>query len=327
MKLKVFESKAQQFMDYRNRHTNLPLTNLALAYRPEGFIADQVSPVVPVMNIKDKFVYFGTENLKKHSTIRDPKDTSNIMTWSMSATDYHCKPHSLAAVINDLDRQAIPKGENLENEAVISCMDPMMIEWEADVATLMTTYGNYASSSLYTTLTGGDQWSDDQSDIKGMIKTAKEAVKNACGKMPNSIVLPWDVALALEDHPAIIDLRKYNTPNLLEDLAIPKSIFGLKVFIAGSQYDTYYEGQSGLSLSNIWGDYVVVFYLNPQVGWQIPMFCKTFRYGQLGFFVKKWDLDKNAYLYNPTQIEVVDEGRAPTMVGNAFGYLFIDTLA
>jgi len=314
--------KKVKFMDFRDRHTSVPLTNFALGYRPEGFIADQVCPRVQVAKISDKYAIFGTENLKKIDTLRDPKDKSKGRTRTLSTTSYSCKPHSIHEIINDVDREAVPNGGNLENEIVEAGMDSMLISLEAEVATLMTTTSNYASSSFYTTLSDSAQW-DDAGGVSTPlddIVTGIEAVKNGCGTMPNAIVIPWNVATVLGSHPTVQALNKYTHPDLVSNLGLPPTIKGLKVFVAGAQHDETREGQSGMSLANIWGKDVVIFKLVPGAGWFTPAFCKTFSYGQVAFFVKRIPLG-GEYLYNAQKIETVDAGRDPKMVGNRFGYV------
>jgi len=315
-------------MDFRDRNTDIPLTNFALGYRPEGFIADQICPRVQVAKMSGKYAIFGSENMKKVDTIRDPKDKGKTRTRTLSTETFSCNPHSLNEIINDVDRDAIPNGGNLENEIVAANMDAMLLSLEAEVATLFTTTTNYPSASFYTTLSGSAQWSDlgGVSDPLGDIKTGIKAVKDGCGIMPNAITIPWNVALVLAAHEQIKNLQKYTNPNLVSDIGLGATILGLKIFIAGAQHDTTREGQTGISLSNIWGKHVEIFRLETGAGWFTPAFCKTFSYGEIAFFVKRIMLG-DEYLYNAQEIETVDSGRDPVMVGNRFGYSIQDAIS
>lgn len=313
-------------MDYRDTHIDVPLTNLAIGYRPKDLIADLVCPRVKVAKPTNKFIVYGSENMKLTPTLRDPKGKSNEVSRSMSTDDYYCNPHALHELINDDDRSAVPDGANLESGAVMGLMDRMAISLEAEVASLFTTTGNYSSSTYYETVAANDQWSNASADIEGQVLDAVKVVKDGCASEANAIIIPWSVAHKMRRNTQIIERMKHTNPNMISSNILPPTLYGLKVFIAGAQKDTVQQGQSGITLSEIWSDYVCVFYHNPTAGWFDMAFTKNFSMGQLGFYVKRIP-QPGDYIKGLEKIELNDEGRDPKIICNTAGYLFQDVLA
>jgi hypothetical protein len=236
----------------------------------------------------------------------------------------------LHELVDDEDRDNSDDGVDPDMDAVDGLMERMSLSFEIEVATLMTTSGNYSSATYYETLTGGDQWDDPgyTSDPIGKISTAKGVVLDGCLKPANAMIVPYKVGLALEKHPAITDYLKHTgkaslSPGMGQMADKLGAVFGLEVFIAASGKDATREGQSGHSFSQIWSDYVVVFHLNKATNWKDYAFCKNFMRGN--FYVKR--IPEPGKGNNCEKIEVNDPGRDPKMVGNTGGYLFIDSLA
>lgn len=312
-------------------HTDVPLTNYSRAYKNEAFIGDLVCPPVQVAKDKDLYYIYGTEDIKKIDTLRAPKTASKGVSRSLSTTTYICNPHGLHELVDDKDRKNADKGLDPELDAVDGIMELMAISKEIEIATLMTTSSNYASATYYKDLsTDGIQWNDagGVSDPIGDIEDAKAIVYAGCLRPANSLILPYAVALALAKNPSVTDRIKYTqgttisagVPQLASGLA---QVLGVQVFIALSAYDATREGQSGKTLTSIWGDYAVLFYLNPATSWKSMSFCKNFNVG--GTYVDRIaqpDLGNNTM-----KIEVNDPGRDPKMICNSAAYLFIDTLA
>lgn len=314
-------------MDFRERHVDASLTNFALGYSTKGFIAEFVCPVIPVAKKKNLYPVFGTENLKDFDTLRDKKAPGKTWDQSMSTTTYDCKPHSMGRGINDDDREAVPNGGNLEMEIVTGNMSILQIRQEREVASLFTTEANYASSDYYRTLSGTNQWNDPggTSDPKGDVVAGVSQVRRGTfGNPANAIILPWDVAVTLSTHPKIIAEIKYTNAKLLESIDLPAKLWGLQTIIAGSMYDAKREGQSGSTPTDIWGDSVCIFYLDPTIAWFSVTFAKTFRHGQLGYYVRR--IPNPELLANYELIETVDEGRDSKLIANTAGYLLSDVL-
>ena len=310
-------------------HTDVPLSEFSRAFMNESFVADLVCPPVTVSKDSDKYYIYGTEDIKHIDTLRAAKTPSKGITRTLSTSTYFCNPHALHELVDDKDRQNADAAIDPDMDAVEGAMELMAINKEREVATLFTTEGNYSSATYYETLVGGDQWNDPGgiSSPITKINAAKGVVYNGCLKAANAIVIPYDVALALDKHHEVVDRLKYvgqaNLSSGVQMLADKLSaVFGLQVFVPVSAYDTTRQGQSGSTFSAIWSDFCIVFYLAPTVGRKSIAFAKNFSRGTT--FVNR--IPQPDLGNNTEKIEVNDPGRDPKIITNTAAYLFSDTL-
>lgn len=310
---------------WKDRHTDIPLSEYSVAYTNANYIAAQVCPKVSVMKDSDKYYIYGTENIKYYDTLRAPKTVAKGVDSTVSTSSYFCNPHALKMTIDDKDRENADANVDPEIDAVDILMEMMMINYEKEVATLYQTAANYASATYYTTLTGSDQWNDPGYSSKplDLIEDAKLVVKRGCLKKANSIIIPDNVAVELAKHPDVIDITKYTNPTLLTNGGLPPVLRGLTVYEASAAYDSKREGQSGFTFTDIWTDSVVVFYNDPAASWKSMTFGKTFSRGDT--YVKR--IDQATLGNNAQDIEINDPGRDPKIITNTAAYLIQDVLA
>ena len=154
-------------------------------------------------------------------------------------------------------------------------MDPHMSEiaWEkelmllakerkaAKIAAQNSNFG-YAGAPAYA-------WSDFvNSDPVADISDARVTVRNACGRVPNVLTLPWEVALLLSRHPKIKNLRGYTERSIITAagfVELFKACFNFDdVIVFESMYNASRPSVAGtLSLTSVWGKHAMVFYRPP----------------------------------------------------------------
>jgi hypothetical protein len=247
------------------------------------------------------------------------------MNLTTSTSTYLCNQHSLADHIDDLD---IKRAKwDAESSLVEDLMDAMYLDLETEVYNLMKATASYASSSFYTTLSGSDQIDAEGGgpNLEDLLDDAALTVKNGCGRMANTLVIPIEVALAIKQHSQVQDQRKNVTDLTLAGL--PRNLWGLNVIVAGSVKDTAREGQTK-SLAALWSDYMWVMYLDPNPGWRKMAFLKNFTYRPdgLAWKVTKEDVPAREMPNNAKFIEVFESGRDPKAVGTSACYMFTDCL-
>ena len=156
------------------------LTQIAMAIKPEGMIADEVLPRVPVE--AEKFIYtkFTTEEM---FTIPDTKvgrtsEPNQVEFGAVDVTD-STEDHGLDDVVPNKDIKSAqdsnanfdPREQAAENVAVL-----VALAREQRVANLMFGLNTYAAS-LRTTLSGTSQWSDyANSDPIGALMAAIDSM-------------------------------------------------------------------------------------------------------------------------------------------------------
>jgi len=81
----------------RDLHVDSLLSQIAINYRPEGMIADQIFPVVPVFKETDSYPVFNRgEVFAVEKTNRSRGTEANRVTRSVSSSQYAAKNYALA---------------------------------------------------------------------------------------------------------------------------------------------------------------------------------------------------------------------------------------
>lgn len=266
------------------------LTNVAVKYTNEAYIAEQILPVFPVKKQNGKYYVYDAESLRSVKTLRALGSGANEVDYGVSLSGtYGCDDNALKEfvpqeIIDQADQPIDPLIDATENVT-----ERIKIGAEKALATAMAATGTITH---YSTLSGTDRWDDyTNSDPIDDIKTAKAAVHGYIFREPNVLVLQKQVYEKLLDHPDIIERIKYSqlgvaSPELLARL------FGVeKVLIAGAGYNSADEGQTD-SISYIWGKHAWLVYVAPTVKAKQMTFGYTFKYED--YTTKRWtDADRN----------------------------------
>lgn len=275
-------------------HVDALLTNVAIDFlnNPTDFIADKILPTLVVPKRSGIYFTYDKSSLRRVDTGRAAGAKAKISNYGLSQTSYG-PVRSFALKNQVVDELGEEIGGTLaEKNATLHLMEQMMIDKEVALATAMQ---STAIITQNTTLAGVDQWSDyANSDPFDDINVAKAAVKATSMKVPNTLVLGWEVYLKLQNHPDVMSrlnaIKTFATP---DDL---KVMFDVQnVIIAGTQYNSAREGAAD-SLGYIWGKNAWLLYINPQAAQdrQYITFGHTLRVegkgdnGQFATKVTKW---------------------------------------
>jgi hypothetical protein len=165
----------------------------------------------------------------------------------------------------DVDREAQVPG--IVDEASVTEMitDMLLLEYENEVASLLTNPDNYNGnvlglSSEYATAPYQKNWDDYTGDPLQTIAYAVGQIQKATGRVPNTIVLPFEIAQVLANHPQVLEQTKYTNPELLTTSGIPRVFKGLKVLEAISNKQV--EGRK----EAVWGNNVIIAWVDPRPG-------------------------------------------------------------
>ena len=81
----------------RDLHIDVPLSNIAMQYRPMDMIADLVAPVVPVGKQSDSYpVWDQGDALRVESDVRAPGTPARKITRDVSTDTYFATNYALA---------------------------------------------------------------------------------------------------------------------------------------------------------------------------------------------------------------------------------------
>ncbi len=173
----------------RDLHIDIPLTRVALQFRPEGMIADKIFPIVPVGKQSDSYlIWSSADAFRTEDDRRSPNNEANVIERTVSSDTYFAKNYALKMPITLEDQKNMDAAyvDELRNGRVTYIKTKLMFNWEKRIANQVTSTSNVGSSSAVTSA-----WTDyttGESDPMGDIWTALANVQDATGYAPNRIV-------------------------------------------------------------------------------------------------------------------------------------------
>jgi hypothetical protein len=281
-------------------HQNVPLSNLAVLYRPGfyGFIADDVCPILPVVHESDTYYTLDAGRLLRDRRLRPrARQDGAAFTIEFAATtaSYQARRRELAWDISDRERSNADDQLRLEmvkQEGVLgrlAMLREMRIEAKLQPNNVTTTVaGESITGGLDSSMTaaktafwdGAATFANVATDIaKGITK-----MRQTIGQKPTHIVIPAAVAEGLQKSafysaaagPLLTITDPATSPAFTSFPLLPPVLFGLKVLIGGEIKNTAVEGQTA-SYSDVWGETVRILYVNPSPAVERPSVAYTFQ--------------------------------------------------
>lgn len=291
------ETTVQQ--DVTALHVPTALTNISVGYENAEFVAERVSPTVPVDKPSDKYYVFGKEKFRRYDDNYTPGTTPGEIGWGLSSTAYTCSGHAVRGWYPAQAPSAADVVIDLDVETTENVADARLLAKEMNLRDMLVT--GLAPTDLSGT---GGQYQFDNPDFDPVPWFQQQGltVAKQVGKMPNTLLLGVQAWTALR-----------NNPNLLKHIAVgpttldvaprgPVSVQDVQtkleipeIIVGAAMYDTATLGQAA-SLDFIWGKYALLFYKSPTVGRRKVSLTYTFRWnvGIQGQIVNKW-YDQNKY--------------------------------
>ena len=300
------------------------ITGVSSAYIPKGYVSEMILPVVPVVQSTGKLGRYGNQHLRIVQTLIGGEGKYRRYKPITRLTDsYEIEGHGLEGMVSKDDYRNVQQPFDAEKDEAIGLGTVIWNEKEKALADTLT------STTIVTnnvTLSGNAQFNDySNSDPLAKFKTARQTVRGACGAVPDTAIMDWDVADTLAYHPQLLDFLGFKEarPGGLTHQEIAKALGVRRVLIAEAKYNSAAQGQTDV-LSNIWGKHIVFGVLPERAEKYQVTAGYTVRYAnQPPRKVYKWDVN------NPPEskaILVTDE--YDHLISNAGGlYLIEDAIA
>lgn len=296
------------------------LSTIAQGYQNSEMVANFLFPTVPVNLRGGNVITFGKEGFMLYATARAPGENTKRVKFGYAGAPYALQDFSLEGLVPvEIEQEAMNgPGIDLGSRAVSEVSAIMALRLEKASADIARAAGNYGSNNKVT-LSGTSQWSDSASDPIKDVEAAKEAIRAATGKRPNTLVMGAAVMAMLRQHGKILDRIKYTgrdvpTPDLLA------SLFGVQRVVVG---DAIYSTDAG-AFVDVWGKDVVLAYteLGSLQSAGLPSYGYTY---QLNGYpqVEEAYFDRNAksWIYPVTRVE------APVLAAAGAGFLITNAVA
>lgn len=257
-------------------HIDVPLSNLAVQAFSDGdadFIADQLIPRIPVAKQSDKYYTIPKGAfLRVPNTKRAPKTEANRVEFEVSSDSYFADNYALAGenAIEDIDNADNPI--QLRQNTTRLVVSNLRRDHEVRVANLVTSISNVGSGVQ---LSGADLWSNGGSDPIADVTTAQAFIRQRTGIMPNTMVIDQDTVQVVRRHPLLLDMYKYTSGGQLSMDQL-RDAFGIdRVLVGKGIKENALEGGTS-SVTNIWGNSVLICHVGMATGLQSQTFALRF---------------------------------------------------
>lgn len=239
------------------------LTNVAIAYENDAYIAEQVFPSLAVKKQSGKHFVYDQGRFRVNDTVRGSGASSNEVTLALTTgTTYFAEDHALKQFVADEDADNAITPTDPYIDATENVTDMLAVAREYELSAMLA---DTAVLTNNTTLSGTSQWSDyTNSDPFSVIETGKQTIHAAIHKNPNVCILGKQVWDKLKNHPAFLERVKYSQKGVISEDLLASLIGVDKVIVGGAAYTSSAEGQTEAT-SYIWGKHCILAYVNPRV--------------------------------------------------------------
>ena len=312
------------------RIVNPILTNVAHGVRQHGFVGQLAFPPVFVNKRKGKIIRFNEDEFYLHEMRRAPGTKILSVAGGYGSDDYELYQDAIEEVLpyeHLEESDGLPFSE--QSRRVKMAMRRVALRLEFDQLSLLGNFAQYPAANRLL-LTGTAQFSDATSNIEGAFDTAIEAVENACGCLPNTVIFGGRKAFnASKRHPRIRDQYKYVSEKSIDIDMVLKVLGMTRGAISLAKYKNPLNpglGKIPMFNNKIWIGYVpdtaaANLYNNTQPSASSDMDEPSFAYTYMlkgGVIAKsaRWSEEDLSWHFP------VLADRAPVLTGMGAGFLF-----
>ncbi|MGH6879285.1 phage capsid protein [Hypericibacter sp.] len=237
------------------------LTGIAIAYKNNRLIADDVLPRVPVGVQQFKWWQY---NIAEGFSVPDTKvgrrGAPNEVEFSATEQAGSTSDYGLDDPVPQADIDNAPKGYDPLGRAVEGVTDLIGLDREVRVSGLVFANASYQAANR-TTLAGTSQWSDfvNSNPISAIMGALDTLLIR-----PNTMVLGRSVFTQLAQHPKIVKAVLGNAGD--SGVATRENIAQLfelnKVMVGESWLNTAKKGQAA-TYARVWGKHASLLYIDP----------------------------------------------------------------
>lgn len=269
----------------RDLHIDVMLSQMAIGYRPQGFIADMIFPTVQVDKQSNLYPVFDrSDRLRIDDTTRAPGTRAKRVTENIGSGTYFAKNYALsaAAVLEDKLNADPMQLATMINGKATYLLDKLLMDWENRVAKLVTSgsnVGSYAAPTSNWALGGGSTNGAPLANIN----TAIDNLQGATGMSPNRIVMGLDAWKSFR-RDAVVRNLIFGTNNGggYPSTQQAANLLGVDMVTVGGAYKNTGQEGVGETLAAVWADNVLVYYAPTTPSIDVPSFGYNFRWAAPG---------------------------------------------
>lgn len=254
----------------RDLHIDVPLSNMTVKAFNDGlgqFIGQQVMPTIPVGKESDKYYQIDKEAFFRiHDTRRSRKTEAHRIEFNVSSDSYFADEYALAAEIalQDLANADKALGVRMNHTRLVQV--GLLRDLENRVANIVTSISNIGSGVA---LSASQKWGNYvESDPIAQVTSGHAFIVDNTGIEANTMIIDKDTFSIARRHPVILDMFKYTNGGLASEEQL-REVFGVsRILVGKAKKEMDYENvdSQASSMVNIWGNNVVLAYIDPTPG-------------------------------------------------------------
>ena len=262
----------------RDLHIDVPLSNLAIkAFQGSAdYVGSMLFPQVPVGKQSDKYYTISKNQwLRVPTTLRAKKTAARRIEFDVSSDSYYAYNYACAGENALEDLANADNALMLRENTTANVTEGLLRDMEVRIANLVTSISNVGSGVA---LTGVNKFSDYvNSDPISAINTGHAFIENNTGLTANTMLLDKDTLRILRRHPVILDLFKYTAGGVVNDQQL-KEVFDVETILVGRGVKNNALEGATASITNIWGNNLLLARVVPGVSLQTQTFGLSFRW-------------------------------------------------
>ena len=271
------------------------LSTVAKQFRPDGFIYDRIAVSLPVSYKFGRYPVFNPADFFQTGGALEVADDAPtpIVDFGWSHDVFACVPRRLQTRITEEEALQAHPALRLDYSKTIGLLTVFASNREDRLARKLKAQSN-GGQITNAAITPSVKWdagtSGSPATIQADIQASLLTVMKASGRRPNTLILDYEVALAIANDYTVKQQLQYRIgPEILSDQmadmlagrggVLPPRLFGLNVVVAdGTLQNTARPGQA-MSVGGTWGTSARLVYVPPgaQAQWGIPATAYAFR--------------------------------------------------
>lgn len=255
------------------------LTTQARGYANAEMIADALMPMVDIPARNMRVLKFGKESFRTMNTRRAPGAETRRIEFGYADEPVALKQEALEGLVpieTMDDAQRVPNID-LAAETIRQVQDIIALGREKECADLARDPANYDPTHVEA-LAGNDQWNSGHDDANPyeVVADARETIRKAIGRYPNTLVIGAEVFARLDEQPRVRERLKYTssasvtTDILARYFRLDRVIVGTAVFLNETDDDT-------AAATDVWGRDAILAYVPRGAQYRTPAFGYNYR--------------------------------------------------
>lgn len=241
----------------RDLHVDVPLSNVVVGRRPEGFIADALLPITPVSKQSDIYYKYNHGHFRRHETNltrRAPGTEARKVHFTVTSDTYFAPNYALGTDWPVEDEVNADEVLAWSETSAINLTDRLMVDYELRIADLAVTTGNVQTVTSINTAWSNTTGSRPLDDMLN----EREQFRQRTGLLPNIAIIPEQVMTYLRRNDQLRDVLFGDRGGLVQDAQLATLLGVGQVLVPAAQVNTFGETETengSWSLADAWGSH------------------------------------------------------------------------